>query len=291
MSTQLYSIGSTGNWTAPGRSGSTLVSPSANFPTLTFNEDFTGTTLDTTRWNINHYQLAYEMSENTSNNVFIRNNQLVISAVKETSPNGKPWTTGYIDTRGGGSKFQQQYGRFEARIKVNTAAQSAGLWPAFWLRPNNTSYTGEFDIMECWGEPGSSVDGGNGYATQHYPTGGGYTSLLADTNHTDNRKTTITLHPPTGQRLSDDFHIYGFEWTSTTMAMYLDNTLVGGPYNHTDVPWYANYETPFHLRLQMQVGQLKNSYPDLTPGYWGIPDANTPAYSEMLVDWVRVWGP
>ena len=73
------------------------------------------------------------------------------------------------------------------------------------------------------------------------------------------------------------------------MAVYLDNVQVGPTLNPTSMPWWNNYDTAFHIRLQMQVGQLKYSYPDLTPGYWGIPTSLTRPYSEMLVDWVRVW--
>jgi beta-glucanase (GH16 family) len=250
---------------------------------LTFDDEFDGATLDTSKWNVNQYQLPYEMSESLAKNVSLRNSDLVIPAIRETGPHGRPWTSAYIDTRGG--KFAQKYGRFEARIKINTTADnSSGLWPAFWLRPDNTAYTGEIDIMEAWGEKST------GYTTQVYPAGGAFTSLLADTNHADNRKQTVTLRPAAGTRLSDGFHTYALEWTPTTMAVYLDNVQVGPTLNPTSMPWWNNYDTAFHIRLQMQVGQLKYSYPDLTPGYWGTPTSSTISYSEMLVDWVRVWG-
>ncbi len=268
---------------SPATQPATVTSPSSVYKKLTFDDEFDGTALDTSKWNVNQYQLPYEMSESLASNVSVRNSDLVIPAIRETSPHGRPWTSAYVDTRHG--KFAQKYGRFEARIKINTTADnSSGLWPAFWLRPDNTAYTGEIDIMEAWGEKS------NGYATQVYPAGGAFTSFLADTMHTDNRKQSIALRPASGTRLSDGFHTYALEWTPTTMAVYLDNVQVGPTLNPTSMPWWNNYDTPFHIRLQMQVGQLKNSYPDLTPGYWGTPTSSTIGRSEMLVDWVRVWG-
>ena len=64
---------------------------------------------------------------------------------------GSEYTSARILTK---SKFEQAYGRFEARIKL---PWGQGLWPAFWLLGNNIDEVawpqcGEIDIMEYRGQ-------------------------------------------------------------------------------------------------------------------------------------------
>ena len=92
---------------------------------------------------------------------------LVIEARRELA-DGK-WTSGRMNTRG---LFTQQYGRFEARIKL---PKGQGLWPAFWLLGANSKSEGwprcgEIDIMENLGHEPSKIHGsmhGPGYSGAH----------------------------------------------------------------------------------------------------------------------------
>lgn len=271
--------------TAGGTGGGGTTAPtappqaaSAGYSRSSFADEFTDATLDTTKWGVNNYSLSYELSQNLPANVFLRGGNLVIAAKRETTPNGRNWSSGYIDTRNG--KFAQQYGYFEVRARVNTTAvTSAGLWPSpLWMRPNDTSFTGEIDVLECWGEPSVNADGST--RRTDYRSGQGQMTILADTMHTDNRKVSNWTQAAGSPRLSDGFNTFGFLWTPSQMSFWFNDVLVGGPWDHTALPYYANYLTPFHLRVQMQVGQ---------DAYWGVPNVNTQDYSEMLIDWVRVW--
>ena len=85
----------------------------------------------------------------------------------------REYTSARLQTKG---KFEQQYGRFEARIKI---PQGQGMWPAFWLLGNDNTSTGwpargEIDIMENVGyEPGKihgSIHGAR-YSGDSPPTG------------------------------------------------------------------------------------------------------------------------
>ncbi|WP_162795185.1 glycoside hydrolase family 16 protein, partial [Nonomuraea lactucae] len=113
-------------------------------------------------------------------------------------------TSGRITTK---AKFQQRYGRFEARIKV-PAGQ--GLWPAFWMMGNDIDKVGwpnngEIDIMEIIGKEPGTVYGtvhGPGYSGENGP--GGSTSL------------------PGGARFADAFHIYSVEWSPDQIIWKLD---------------------------------------------------------------------
>ena len=65
-------------------------------------------------------------------------------------PHGHVWnyTSGWLDTNG---LFAQKYGRFEANISL-PARSATGIWPAFWLMPQNDSQCwptgGEVDVFE-----------------------------------------------------------------------------------------------------------------------------------------------
>jgi beta-glucanase (GH16 family) len=91
-------------------------------------------------------------------NVRQEHGNLVITARHEsfTGADGiqRDYTSARLNSKG---KFEQKYGRFEARIKI---PQGQGMWPAFWLLGNDSKTAGwpmcgEIDIMENVGyEPG-----------------------------------------------------------------------------------------------------------------------------------------
>jgi beta-glucanase (GH16 family) len=198
-------------------------------------------------------------------NVQVSGGNLVITAVKEdyTGPDGvsRHYTSARLQTKG---LFSQQYGRFEARIKV---PKGQGMWPAFWMLGNNIDTAswpacGEIDIMENIGKEPSIV-----HATLHAPNypGAGYTAAY-------------TL--PSGA-LSDDFHIFAVEWEPQQLRFYVDGTLYATD-TQSASPSPANWPfstQPFFILLNLAVGG----------GWPGNPDATTQFPQQMLVDYVRVY--
>src|SRR5271169_3936809 len=103
-------------------------------------------------------------------NVQVSGGNLVITAIKEDYAGSdgiaRHYTSARLQTKG---MFSQQYGRFEARIKI---PKGQGMWPAFWMLGNNIDTVpwpacGENDIMENIGKEPSIV-----HASLH---AGGYT--------------------------------------------------------------------------------------------------------------------
>jgi len=197
-------------------------------------------------------------------NAQVQNGNLAITAMKEayTGTDGIPrqYTSARINTAG---LFEQQYGRFEARIKI---PQGQGLWPAFWMLGNNIGQvgwpaSGEIDIMENIGKEPSIVHG-----SMHGPGYSGANALTA----------AYTL--PSG-KFADDFHVFAIEWEPLAVRFYVD----GNPYA-TQTPPDLNgktwvYDHPFFIVLNVAVG-----------GDWpGSPDATTTFPQTMLVDYVRVY--
>jgi len=186
---------------------------------------------------------------------------LIIRALRDASGG---YTSARLKTLG---KFSTAYGRIEARIKLPSGQ---GMWPAFWamgadIRTVGWPKCGEIDIMENIGkEPGIQ------HGSLHGP------------GYSDGDSITGAYTLPAGEKLSDDFHVYGIVWKDGSIEFEFD----GRPY-FTATPdslphgkkWVFN--KPFFLLLNVAVG-----------GDWpGSPDGSTVFPQEMTVDYVRVYQP
>ena len=173
-------------------------------------------------------------------NVHQEHGNLVITARQEsfTGPDGihHEYTSARLNTMG---KFEQKYGRFEARIKI---PQGQGIWPAFWLLGSDDTSTGwpgrgEIDIMESRGNNHTYSLGGNDMVSSalHWgpdPTNDAY---LHTTNHKN------ALHSEYG----DAFHTYGLEWTEKYLFTYVDTRLLQVMYNTFSKPFWPQGGFPF----------------------------------------------
>ena len=126
----------------------TTSSPAGSLWTLVWKDEFdgaNGSAPDSSKWNLEtggdgwgNHELEYYTSR--LQNAQIQNGSLVITASKETytGTNGvtRNYTSARMKTAG---KFEQQYGRFEARIKI---PYGQGMWPAFWMLGNNSGPVG-----------------------------------------------------------------------------------------------------------------------------------------------------
>ena len=114
--------------------------------------------MNTAKWGVrNNTWSSNELSilTNRSKNVSVSNGALHLTAQRErytAYSETRDYTSGYLDTI---RKASWTYGRFEMRAKLPTQKGiSQGMWPAFWLRPNDGG-DGEIDIMEAIGQSGS----------------------------------------------------------------------------------------------------------------------------------------
>jgi beta-glucanase (GH16 family) len=191
-------------------------------------------------------------------NIIVENGNLKITANKELYL-GSSYTSAKIITKG---KFEQKYGRIEARIKL---PWGKGLWPAFWMIGANIDEVswpqcGEIDIMEYLGNQPTKV-----FGTVHGPGYSGGASIGK----------TFTLP---NDRFDNDFHIFGIEWGENYINFYVDDKL----YNQitpADVSGEWVFNQPFYLILNVAVG---GNLP-------GSPNADTSFPQSMLVDYIRVY--
>jgi beta-glucanase (GH16 family) len=216
-------------------------------------------------WGNNELEYYTNSAKNASTD---GNGNLVITAIKETLPRKTrcwygqcQYTSARIKTKG---KFEQSYGRFEARIRLPFGQ---GIWPAFWMLGNNIDTSswpncGEIDIMENIGREPSTVHG-----TIHGPGYSGANGIGA-------------AYDLAGAAFSDGFHIFAVEWEPGTVRWYVDGNLYQTR-TAADLPAGAAwvFDHPFFMLLNVAVG-----------GFWpGSPDATTVFPQRMYVDYVRVY--
>jgi len=203
------------------------------------------------------------------NNVVVEDGMLKITAKKEEHE-GMSYTSGRIYTE---PTFSKTYGKFEAKIKLPAGA---GLWPAFWMMPQDSEYgtwasSGEIDIMEAKGRLLNRVGG----------------AIHFGKNWPNNKQTAEDYIFPAGQSITD-FHVYGLEWEPGELRWYVDGNLFQKINNWdswgADQPakyaFPAPFDKPFHMILNLAIGG--NFDGGIIPK-----DSDLPA--QMLVDYVRVY--
>ncbi|MEM1326099.1 MAG: family 16 glycosylhydrolase [Bacteroidota bacterium] len=242
---------------------------SAQCPTLVWEDNFDGTTLDNTKWTPQigdgcdigicgwgNNELQWYQAQNAT----VENGLLKITARRE-NVGGKNYTSSRLRTI---NKGDWKYGRFEASIKLPTGQ---GIWPAFWMLPTDNVYggwpqSGEIDIMELIGREPSTVHG-----TIHFGQAWPNNSASGEE---------YMLHEGT---FDDDFHEFAIEWEANEIRWYIDDYLYATK-NRSDVsPQRWPFDQNFHFLLNVAVG-----------GNWpGNPDGSTVFPQVMEVDYVRVY--
>lgn len=214
---------------------------------LVWAEEFTGTSVDWTKWNAENVAWPY----NAELQFYLPQQASVSGSVlnilgERRNHGGRAYVSARINTAG---KFVQQYGRFEARMRV-PAGQ--GFWPAFWLLPASGAWPPEIDIMEHIGGVPNRI-----YLTHHWGT---VTNVMS--NGTQYHGPDFTLA----------YHNFAVEWNPARVDWFID-----GVQRFTTT---ANFpREPMYIILNMAIG---GTLP-------GNPDATTPFPASTLVDWVRVW--
>ena len=241
--------------------------------TLVWGDEFNGAQLDPETWFFeegdgSQYGIPgwgnNELQWYLPDSALLENGMLVITARSEAS-NGKNYTSARINTR---DRFAFRYGRIEARIRL---PGGQGIWPAFWMLPQDFVYggwaaSGEIDIVEAvnLGEAGNNTVHGTIHYGGEWPanlySGGEY---LVPTDATT------------------DFHVYAIEWDPTEIRWYVDDVLYSmkNDWSSTGAAFPAPFNEYFYVLLNVAVG-----------GNWpGAPNANTVFPVTMEVDYVRVY--
>ena len=261
---------------------------------LRWSDEFNGTSLNTTLWNIEengngggNQELQYYRKEN----VAVHDGNLVLTARRENY-NNKQFTSGRVNTR---DKAYFKHGIIQARIKFPKTAN--GVWPAYWMMGNDYGKVGwpkcgEIDIVETGNADGIK----NGTQTRHFGstlhwgTGAGAAHKQYGTSY---------LAPETNPLQNDDYHIITMEWNGNFMQMFYDledfsvsakskarfySVSIPSSTNTSDIGYY--FQKPFFFIFNLAVG---GNYTGIynAGGITAMPNAGDEA--KMYVDWVRVY--
>ncbi len=237
--------------------------------TKTFDDEFDGSEVDLTKWQITGENYWDKKSHFSKANVIVGDGVVRLRFEKKAGhqnddPNHKrvtDYATGYLATYG---KWTQRYGYFEARMKLPTAP---GLWPAFWMMPDrggddpqwvrqSTEKGGmEFDIMEYltrWGPHRYNI-------AMHWD---GYGK-----NHKSIGSEKIYFQPD-----KDGYVTAGLLWTPGLLVYYCNGREVGRWENER----VSN--VPADIMFTLPMGGWDNSPLD---------DSKLP--DDFVIDYVRAW--
>jgi len=244
----------------------------------TFSDDFDGTSIDQTKWNIygpNYWDKATHWSKD---NLFVGDGVVRLHFEKKRGyhnddPNQKKpqnlsgsnesdYACGFLETYG---KWVQRYGYFEARMKL---PEAPGLWPAFWMMPDRGVEAGpqfkrqdtgngamELDIMEHltrWGPNRYNVAmHWDGYGKEHKSLGSSCNYVQPD---------------------KDGFITAGLLWTPGLLVHYCN----GKEIFRWEDPRISTVASD--LMLEMTTGGWDNN---------AVDNAQLPV--DWVVDYVRAW--
>lgn len=264
--------------------------PNISGNVLIWNDEFTGASLDTSKWN---YETGYYLNDDpntwgwgnnelehytdSSKNVYIKDGKLNITAYTERKsfpqdPNRyAEYSSGKITTQ---NRFDFTYGRIDFRAKL---PRGTGLWPALWMLPNDDTYgtwaaSGEIDVMEARGRIPEASSG----AIHYGGTWPANTYIGSDYAF------------PEGQSIDTDFHVYSLVWEEDNMKWYVDGQCF---FKVTSDQWYSNgaldnpkapFDQPFYIIMNLAVGGWFDG--GVVPNVGDIP-------ATMEVDYVRVYKP
>ena len=244
---------------------------------LVWREEFNGPRLDPRIWLLeegdgSQYGISGwgngELQWYLPRNAQVANGSLVITARRQRHGEFR-FTSARINTR---DRFAFRYGRIEARIRL---PGGRGIWPAFWLMPQDSAYgtwpaSGEIDIVEARNLGVSdAVGGGKSVAgTLHF---GG----AAPNNASKSAEFRMPGDP------TKAFHDYAIEWGPDEMRWYVDDVCyaVQDAWHSDSAAHPAPFDRPFYLILNVAVGGW----------YPGPPAPTTRLPATMQVDYVRVY--
>jgi len=148
-------------------------------------------------------------------------------------------------------RFDQRYGHWEARIKIDSRA---GMWPAWWLLGNNISTVGwprcgEIDMMEDYGY-----------------------SAVESSVHTGTADDVRSFSGGTGN--DSEFHVFSMDWSPEGISYSRDGTEYAAHKWDEENP---DPSRPMFMLLNLAVG-----------GKIGDPPPDTAVPVDLVVDYVRV---
>lgn len=260
----------------PDCGGERPLKPGGGRYTCTFEDGFSGSSLDSSKWVVQETALSGMTTANsdcylnTPRNVSVGGGLVRLRSHVEPepftcrSPYGDFTATRSVATIASWNRFAQTYGRFEFRAKFSSHA-GPGLASGLWMYPQRNTYggwpnSGEIDVAEWFSSQPDQVYPSVHYSGEVWGQSTGFNCPVAGAG--------------------DTFHRYAVEWTTTQMRFLYDGRVC---FTHSWTPAAPlvapqPFDHPFYLVVTQAFG-----------AGWNAADGSTPTSGEVVVDWVRAW--
>jgi beta-glucanase (GH16 family) len=163
------------------------------------------------------------------------------------------------------SKWTGKYGYYEIRMKV---PPGRGMWPAFWLNPEDQVWPPEIDVVEIVNN--GRDDTRNSFHNVHPPKGRTAPATYSRLDRWGSWRPGIDYR--------NGFHRFAVEWTPDLVRHFVDDVLV----SERRFEWVHENGAdggPAHVLVNLAVG-----------GGWPEAPTNERDFPAVLeVDWMRVW--
>lgn len=237
---------------------------------LTFEDDFDGTSLDTSNWGVGWGWGNGSPGSKTTwareRHVNVRDSMLVLTASKEDWQSDGILYAGGINSKNKVTVEPPVY--FEAKCKF---IAGAGWQNAFWSKPNDESWPPEIDVVEYLQPDNTtqhftshnlhySSSGVPGDSSTHQTVHGSYSGYSSESDWAGNA-----------------FHTYGLEWRKDAIRHYVDGQLVEETTDPNVLESFNNGGAEY-LMLSLNLDNVGTTDKSIS---W--------ANKEFLCDWVRVW--
>ena len=249
--------------------GPKVKKPGLGYWKCTFDDEFSGTALDRTKWMPSTSFVTWSGDTHACyrddpSNVSVADGVLDLTLVRLDAPAPCAANVAPTDLMAGGVStyhlFSQEYGRFEARIRT-TATDAPGLHEAFWLWPDDRYSTinwpdsGEIDVAESF--------------SAHPTIVGTYLHSSADRNGFVEG---VNAGNCAGNR--GEWNTFTLEWSSSRIESFVNG-----------VPCLLNTtgDRAFRKRYIINLTQ------GIGGGDWNLLGDDTPVPATTQVDYVRVW--
>jgi beta-glucanase (GH16 family) len=222
---------------------------------LTFHDEFAGTRVDETKWTPRD---PWERGRNQELQAYVpealevRRGMLRAVAQRKSAEYAGTMRQYVSGMMNGAGKFNQRFGLFEIRCRV---PRGKGLWPAFWLLPDEPpGWPPEIDVLEILGHQPQRI-----HFTHHW--------------RDEQQQRRSDGGRWNGPDFSAGFHTIAAAWSDEAIVWYVDGVERGRSTKHIPAG------RPMFMLINLAVG-----------GTWpGAPDAQTSFPAAFEVDWVRVW--
>ena len=262
------------------------------FTNLVWSDEFTGTTIDTTKWGFDLGNVStisgagwgngeLETYSQAAKNAFVSNGVLHIVALNDVGGSA-PYSSARMRTLG---KFSMTFGRLEVRARLPRG--SPYWWPAIWMLATN--YSGTTGVTNSWPECGEidMVESKGSTPTINLATL--HKDQAGDQGHDHAQGGSLTF---ASGDANTNFHNYVMQWGSGFFKFTVDsNTVQYTPNNGSISGWTSSigappapFNHPFYIIMNLAVGGQFVGSPSVA-----TINAATTFPGDMQVDYIRVY--